>query len=84
MPDSPERLIAAHLDAWNAPASPERDQLITETYSPDVFVGEPANATTGHHGIAEAISGLQAQLPVHRPAGLESKATDQIHTSGVG
>jgi hypothetical protein len=40
--ESVESLVGAHLDAWNAPVGPDRDQLIAEVYSPDVFVGESA------------------------------------------
>ncbi|MEV8372645.1 hypothetical protein AB0P21_07900 [Kribbella sp. NPDC056861] len=58
-----ENLIAAHLDAWNSPAGAARDQLVSTTYSPDVFIGEPDAALRGHSGMEQAISALQAQLP---------------------
>jgi hypothetical protein len=61
--DSIETIVAAHLDAWNAPAGSDRDQSIADLYSPDVFVGEPGSAYRGHSGMTEAISALQAQLP---------------------
>ena len=56
-------LVVAHLDAWNAPAGPDRDQSIATVYSPDVYVGEPGSAYQGYDGMNQAISGLQAQLP---------------------
>ncbi|MFD6163302.1 nuclear transport factor 2 family protein [Nocardia sp. NPDC060256] len=63
MTDSIENLITAHLNAWNAPAGPDRDKAVSEVYAPDVFIVEPDNAHRGHHGMTEAISGLQAQAP---------------------
>ncbi|MGV0625206.1 nuclear transport factor 2 family protein [Mycolicibacter minnesotensis] len=58
-----ESIIVAHLNAWNSPSGPAREQAIAQIYSPDVFVGEPAAALTGHAGVEEAIAALQAQLP---------------------
>jgi len=63
MKDSLEGIIAAHLDAWNAPSGPDRDRSVAEVYSPEVFVGEPGAALHGHSGMTKAISGLQAQIP---------------------
>ena len=58
-----ESLVAAHLDAWNAPAGPDRTGAITSVYSSDVFIGEPQGALRGHDGMEQAIDALQAQLP---------------------
>ncbi|WP_162260838.1 nuclear transport factor 2 family protein [Nocardioides sp. Soil805] len=58
-----ENIVAGHLDAWNAPAGPDRTQLIASLYAPDVFVGEPQEAMRGHDGMEQAIARLQAQLP---------------------
>jgi ketosteroid isomerase-like protein len=58
-----EQVIAAHLDAWNAPDGPARAQAIAALYATDVFVGEPGAAHRGHTGMAQAIADLQAQLP---------------------
>jgi hypothetical protein len=63
MTGSIESLITAHLNAWNAPAGPDRDKSVSEVYAPDVFVGEPGNAYQGHSGMTKAISGLQTQVP---------------------
>jgi hypothetical protein len=63
MNHSLEGIIAAHLDAWGAPSGPDRDNLVAEVYSPDVFIGEPGAALHGHSGMIKAISGLQAQVP---------------------
>ena len=63
MSESYESLIDAHLSAWNAATGPDREQIIASIYSPDVTIGEPDAAGTGHSGMTEAISGLQAQLP---------------------
>lgn len=63
MPDSHESIIDAHLSTWNRGPGPEREQAIASIYSPGVTVGEPGAAYTGHAGMTEAISGLQAQLP---------------------
>jgi hypothetical protein len=63
MAASAEDVVAAHLDAWNAPDTPDRARAIAELYSPDVFIGEPGAAHRGHRGMAQAISALQAQLP---------------------
>jgi hypothetical protein len=57
------QLVAAHLDAWNAPEGPGRTQMITSVYPPDVYIGEPDGALRGHDGMEQAIAGLQAQLP---------------------
>ncbi|GAA3566194.1 hypothetical protein [Kribbella ginsengisoli] len=58
-----EKLVETHLNTWNSPAGAARDQLISATYSPDVFIGEPDSAHEGHAGMEEAISALQGQLP---------------------
>jgi len=58
-----ESIVAAHLSAWNLPAGAERDKVVADVYSADVFVGEPDTAYHGHSGMTEAISGLQAQIP---------------------
>ncbi len=58
-----ENIIVAHLNAWNSPSGSAREQAIAEIYSPDVFVGEPAGALTGHEGVEAAIAALHAQLP---------------------
>lgn len=58
-----ETLVAAHLDAWNSPAGPERGEQISSVYSADVFIGEPQGALHGHDGMEQAIAALQAQLP---------------------
>ena len=58
-----ENLVAAHLEAWNSPAGGRRQQLISTTYSPEVFIGEPDGAYDGHGGMEKAISALQTQLP---------------------
>ena len=63
MSTSLESTIDAHLNAWNTPVGPDRKQLIASTYSEDVTIGEPDALRTGHEGMTEAISGLQAQLP---------------------
>lgn len=58
-----ENLVAAHLDAWNAPVGPGRTQQIASVYSPDVYIAEPQGVLRGHGGMEQAIAGLQAQLP---------------------
>ncbi|WP_420109558.1 nuclear transport factor 2 family protein [Mycolicibacter arupensis] len=58
-----ENIIVAHLNAWNSPGGPAREQAIADIYSDDVFVGEPAVALTGHTGVEAAIAALQEQLP---------------------
>jgi hypothetical protein len=63
MSESYESIIDAHLSTWNRAPGHEREQAIASIYSPDVTVGEPGAAYTGHAGMTEAISGLQAQLP---------------------
>lgn len=63
MPESHESIIDAHLSTWNRTPGPEREQAIASIYSLDVTIGEPGAAYTGHAGMTEAISGLQAQLP---------------------
>ena len=63
MSTSAEDTVAAHLDVWNAPDTPERTKAIAELYSPDVFIGEPGATHRGHRGMAQAISALQAQMP---------------------
>ena len=63
MTGSVESVVAAHLDAWNAPEGPDRMNAIAEVYSPDVFIGEPDAKRRGHSGMTQAISALQAQLP---------------------
>lgn len=56
-------IVDAHLEAWNSPSGPAREQAIAEIYTDDVFVGEPAAALTGHPGVEAAIAALQDQLP---------------------
>lgn len=63
MSDSVDSIVDAHLDVWNAPPGPERDRSIASIYASDVFIGEPGFSHTGHEGMAQAISGLQTQLP---------------------
>lgn len=58
-----ETIVDAHLDAWNAPAGPDRTRAIADVYTEDVLVAEPDDARDGHRGVDEAISALQAQLP---------------------
>ena len=58
-----ETIVAAHLDAWNAPAGPQRVHSIASVYSSDVFIGEPQGSLRGHDGMEQAIAGLQAQIP---------------------
>ena len=70
-----ENAVAAHLDAWNAPDSPDRAQAIANLYSPDVFIGEPGAEHRGLSGMATAISALQAQMP-----GTEITRTGPIQT----
>ena len=87
MSESVEDLVSAHLDAWNAPAGPDRDQLIAEVYSPNVFVGEPASSAKGHAGVAESISGLHAQVPgsfITRSGPIQSAQDLYTYTWTVG
>ncbi|MBN9734983.1 MULTISPECIES: nuclear transport factor 2 family protein [unclassified Pseudonocardia] len=63
MTDPIGTLVDAHLDAWNGPAGPVRDAAVAEIYAPDVLVGEPDAARTGHAGMSEAIDALHAQVP---------------------
>lgn len=58
-----ESVVEAHLSAWNSPAGEDRTRLISSVYSSDVFIGEPQGALRGHDGMAQAIAGLQTQLP---------------------
>ena len=60
-----ETIVAAHLDAWNARAGPDRAHLIASVCAPDVLIGEPQRALRGHDGMEEAIASLQA-LGRHR------------------
>jgi hypothetical protein len=60
MTDPTEDIVETHLRAWNAPAGSDRDAAIAAVYSPEVFVGEPGKALSGHRGVAEAIAALQA------------------------
>lgn len=57
-----EQLVADHLRAWNSPASAEREALVADTYTPEVYVGEPDKALTGHAGVTSAIDALQRQV----------------------
>ncbi len=61
--ESINALVAAHLDTWNSPEGSDRQQAIAATYTTDVTIGEPAARHTGHAGMNDAISALQAQLP---------------------
>lgn len=65
MPDraDPAGIVAAHLDAWNAPEGPVRDGAVGAVYTDDVFVGEPDAAHRGHEGMSRAIAALHAQVP---------------------
>ncbi len=63
MTDSIDALVAAHLDAWNAPDGSDRERSIASVYAADVVIGEPDAGYRGHSGMTEAISALQAQLP---------------------
>lgn len=58
-----DAIVTTHLDTWNSPAGPERLRAIASVYSPDVIVGEPQRALTGHEGMEQAIADLQSQLP---------------------
>lgn len=63
MATSIEDTISDHLLAWNSPAGAERDALVSKLYAADVTIGEPDASYTGHAGMVEAISGLQAAIP---------------------
>jgi hypothetical protein len=58
-----DSIITAHLHAWNSPAGSGRDESVAEVYSADVLLGEPAAAHTGHAGMSEAITAVQARFP---------------------
>jgi hypothetical protein len=59
---SVESIVDAHMEAWNAPAGPAREESIAQVYTSDVFVNEPGARLTGHAGVEQAIAALQAQL----------------------
>ncbi len=59
---SVESIVDAHMEAWNAPAGPARQESIAQLYTSDVFVNEPGARLTGHAGVEQAIAALQAQL----------------------
>jgi hypothetical protein len=59
---SVESIVAAHLETWNAPAGPARQESIAQVYTADVFVGDPETGLTGHAGMEQAIAATQAQL----------------------
>lgn len=63
MTDSIRNTVEIHLAIWNAPAGADRKQSIADLYSPDVVIAEPAAGHSGHSGMTDAISALQAQLP---------------------
>lgn len=63
MSASVESIVGAHLDTWNSAPGRERERSIAAVYTADVFIGEPAFASTGHAGMEQAIAGLQGQLP---------------------
>jgi hypothetical protein len=48
---SVENIVAAHMEAWNAPPGPARQESITKVYTADVFIGEPDARLTGHAGV---------------------------------
>ena len=58
-----QNLVSQHLEAWNSPPGDDRTNQIASVYSDNVFVGEPEASYTGHGGVEQAISGLQAALP---------------------
>jgi hypothetical protein len=60
---SVENIVAAHMEAWNAPPGHARQESIAKVYAADVFVGEPDARLTGHAGVEQAITALHAQLP---------------------
>ena len=60
---SVERIIAAHLQVFNAPAGPARRKAIAQLYTEDVVAGKPDVRLTGHAGVDQAVAGMQAQLP---------------------
>ncbi len=87
MTGSVESVVAAHLDAWNAPEGPDRANTIAELYSPDVFIGEPDTKHRGHSGMTQAISGLQAQLPgtsITRSGPIQTVQDLVTYTWGLG
>ena len=51
-------IVAAHLAAWNAPASEARARSIAAIYSGDVLVADPGGEYHGHAGVAKAIDSL--------------------------
>jgi hypothetical protein len=57
-----ESIVAAHLEAWNAPAGQARQESIAKVYTADVFVGDPDTRLTGHAGMDQAITATQALL----------------------
>ena len=59
---SVESIVTAHIEAWNAPSGPARQESIANVYTTDVFVGEPDGRLTGQAGVEQAITTLQAQL----------------------
>jgi len=61
--DSIDDLVAAHLDTWNSRNGSGRQRSIAAIYTTDVTIGEPGARHTGHGGMNDAISALQAQLP---------------------
>ena len=67
--------VAAHLAAWNSTDGPERERAIAAAYATDVVVHDPGGTSRGRIGMAEAIAGVQAQLPntmVRRTAPIRS------------
>lgn len=59
---SVENIVAAHLEAWNAPADQARQESIANVYTADVFIGDPYTRLTGHAGMDQAITATHAQL----------------------
>ena len=59
---SVERIVTAHIEAWNAPSGSARQESIANVYTTDVFVGEPDGRLTGRAGVEQAITTLHAQL----------------------
>lgn len=80
MSDSYQSIIDAHLGTWNGAPGTERENSIASIYSPDVTIGEPDAAYTGHAGMNAAITGLQEQLPgtVITPSGPVQVAQDLV------
>lgn len=58
-----ESLVETHLDTWNAPAGDERAAAVARVYTDEVEIGEPGARLTGHAGMQQAITGLQAMVP---------------------